>query len=298
MKKFFGIAGLILLAASCSSDESGNIVDNKSDYAPVTVAVSGFSVNQGDIVGTRAQTVSDYTKVKFLTLAFYASNGTEVYKHTQNRDDNTTFTTFGDFYTSLKYGEYTMVVLANGGNNAITLTSPTLATYGENIPRDTWAYTQAVNITSNDAMNLSATLSRICSALAVLSTDNRPAEVTHMRFTFSRGAKSFSPTTGFATVNTGFTVMFGLPDTTLGKTSYTGTYLFLSTDDEDTMDVTVETLDAADGNVLFSKTVSNVPLKRNRETTLTGAIYSGTGVTASGFLVNTDWLDSEAPIHF
>ena len=68
--------------------------------------------------------------------------------------------------------------------------------------------------------------------------------------------------------------------------------------DEDTMDVTVETLDAADGNVLFSKTVSNVPLKRNRETTLTGAIYSGTGVTASGFLVNTDWLDSEAPIHF
>ena len=63
--------------------------------------------------------------------------------------------------------------------------------------------------------------------------------------------------------------------------------------DEETMDVTIETLDAADGNVLFSKTVTGVPLKRNRQTTLTGAIYSNARVNANSFEVNKDWIDPQ-----
>ena len=246
---------------------------------------------------TRAKAVSDYSGVSFITLAFYASNGTEVYKHTQEKGNLEEGETFGEFSTSLMYGNYTMVVLANGGSNAITLTSPTVATYGENNAKDTWAYTQPVNITSNEAVNLSATLDRICTFLGVQSTDNRPAGVTHMRLTLSAGAKSFSPTTGLASSNTGFSVTMALPDATLGSTAAIGTYLFLATD-EQTMDVTIETLDAADGAVLFSKTVENIPFKRNRQTTLTGAIFSGTSLSASGFLVNTDWITPDDPIAF
>lgn len=291
MKNSILIAGMILLAASCSSDERVNVVEKEAGYAPVTVSVDGFSVTQSEIAGTRGTAVGDYTSVKFLTLAFYASNGAEIYKHTQNRDDAGTYTTFGEFTTSLMYGNYTMVVVANEGNNAITLTSPTVATYGENNAKDTWAYTQAVNITSNEAVNLSATLDRICTLLGVQSTDNRPAEVTHMRLTLSAGAKSFSPTTGLATSNTGFSVTMAFPDATLGSTAAMGTYLFLATD-EQTLNVTIETLDAADGNVLFSKTITDVPFIRNRQTKLTGAIFSGTGtgVSASGFQVSTDWI--------
>ena len=55
-----------------------------------------------------------------------------------------------------------------------------------------------------------------------------------------------------------------------------------------TMDVTIETLDA-DGAVLFSKTVNDVPLRRNSITTLTGAMYSPAATTAT-FTLNTDWL--------
>ena len=54
------------------------------------------------------------------------------------------------------------------------------------------------------------------------------------------------------------------------------------------VNVTIETLDA-DGTVLFSKTVNNVPLRRNRVTTLTGAMFTNTGI-AGAFQVNTDWL--------
>lgn len=180
-----------------------------------------------------------------------------------------------------------MVVLAWGGDNPITLSSPTSATYGDAKPWDTFATTQAVNISGTEAVNLTATLERIVSAVAVRSTDNRPESVTHMRFTYSGGSRSFSPATGLASEGNGFSTTFAYTSAA-GGTTYTGGYLFLSSD-EQPLDVTIETLDSENGNVLFSKTVTGVPLRRNRITVLTGAIYSKTASAAS-FQVNSDWL--------
>lgn len=288
-------AAFMLLAASCSNDESLDLGVNTSReqaVAPVTVRVNDFSVSQSDFPAearpmTRGTAVADYSNVKYLTLAFYASNGTEVFKHTQERGNLEESETFGEFATSLSLGNYTMVVVANAGNNAITLTSPTAATYGNANPMDTWATTQEVNITGTEAVNLSATLDRIVSALSVQSTDNRPSEVPPTRITYAAGGKSFSPSSGLATSNTGFSITLEYPASTIGTTTYVGGYLFLASD-EQTMDVTIETLDA-EGAVLFSKTVDNVPLKRNRQTRLTGRLYSA-DVAASGFQINTDWL--------
>lgn len=290
MKKLLFLAGLILLAASCSKESVEQVI-NEQAVAPVTVAVSGFTVEQGDFPGTRATPVGSYSDVKTLTLAFYRiGNGDEVYKHTQYRNNLSEGETFGEFSTTLPLGNYTMVVLASGNSNGITLTSPTTATYGENTVKDTFAATQSVNITSANAVNLNATLNRIVTAVAVQSTDNRPAEVTHMRFTYSAGGKSFSPSTGLATVNTGFATTAEYSSGTVGHTTFVGGYLFLASDTQ-TMDVTIETLDAADGNVLFSKTITGVTLQRNRLTTLTGAIYSSANITASSFQIDGAWLD-------
>jgi len=292
MKNSILIAGMILLAASCSNDECGNFVENNGGYTPVTVSVSGFSVEQGDFPGTggmtRATAVGDYTGVKFLTLAFYASNGTEVYKHTQEKGNLEQGETFGEFSTPLPIGSYTMVVLGYVlyDDDALTLTSPTQAEWTVNAPRETFAATQVVNVTNTTALNLSATLDRIVAQLKVISTDKRTANVEKIRMTFAAGGKQFSPTTGLATVNTGSvsTVSAGVA---VGELSGSIGYVFLATD-EQTMDVTIETLDAQ-GNTIFSKTVENVPFQRNRKTKLTGAIYSASAAAGS-FEVNTDWL--------
>lgn len=292
MKNSILIAGMILLAASCSNDECGNFVENNGGYTPVTVSVSGFSVEQGDFPGTggmtRATAVGDYTGVKFLTLAFYASNGTEVYKHTQEKGNLEQGETFGEFSTPLPIGSYTMVVLGYVlyDDDALTLTSPTQAEWTVNAPRETFAATQEVNVTNTTALNLSATLDRIVAQLKVISTDKRTANVEKVRMTFAAGGKQFSPTTGLATVNTGSvsTVSAGVA---VGERSGSIGYVFLATD-EQTMDVTIETLDAQ-GNTIFSKTVENVPFQRNRKTKLTGAIYSASAAAGS-FEVNTDWL--------
>jgi len=285
MKKSILLAGLFLMAASCSSDESVNTVDGADDFAPVTVRVDGFSVEQSDIPLTRATALNEFKFADVVTLAFYRSDGSEAYKHTQVKNDTNTFTTFGEFSCNLPLGSYTMVVLCNAGNNAITLSSPTSATYGENKVMDTFAATQAVNITSNNAVELSATLDRIVSAVAVKSNDNRPEEVTQMRLTYSGGDKSFNPTTGLAANNNGFQCVLNFGDST-GKTNLGGS-LFLATDEQN-VDILVEMLNS-NGDVLYSRSAQNVPLKRNRVTSLTGTLFSNTGVSSS-FQVNAEWI--------
>ena len=84
---------------------------------------------------------------------------------------------------------------------------------------------------------------------------------------------------------------------TAGNTTNVGNALFLTTD-EQTMDITIETLDA-DDNVIYTATVPSVTLKRNRVTTLTGAMYSVTGTAnAASFQLNTDWITPEDDIAF
>lgn len=290
------MAGIALLFAACSNNENETIVDNNAQ-APVTVRVDGFSISQNDFPATRATAIGEYTSVKAITLAFYKSDGTEVYKHTQFKSDESTYTTFGEFSTSLPMGSFTMVVLGyyqGADPHAITLTSPTAAAFTEDAARETFAATQQFTVNSNDAKELTATLNRIVSKLRVVSTDGRTADMNGIRVTFAGGSKSFNPTTGLATDNSGlFNTVY--PTAAVGATSTSNYFLFL-TSDEQSINVTIETLDAED-NVLFTKTINNVPFKRNRVTTLTGAMYSA-AASAGSFQLNTEWIDPEDDIEF
>ncbi|MBO4840497.1 MAG: FimB/Mfa2 family fimbrial subunit [Bacteroidaceae bacterium] len=281
------LAGIALLFAACSNDTDNSINDHT--LVPVTVRVSGFSVSQDEFSGSRAATApASYDGIQAITLAFYAEDGTEQYTITQMKGSMPAGKTFGELELSLPIGSYTMVVIGRGHftDDVFTLNSPTSAVYSCEHVRETFTCTQAVNITNCDAVELSATLNRIVAQVVVNSTDNKTADVAKIRTTFSAGGKSFNPSTGLAIDNAGFSnTVVGMGEA--GEKTTAINFLFLAAD-EQTVDVTVETLDA-DGAVLFSKTVNNVPLRRNRVTTLTGAMYSPAAATAS-FTLNTDWL--------
>ena len=288
MKKYLVLAIIAIFVAACSNDTEINNQVNNNELVPVHVHVSGFSVSQEEFSGTRAaQDVADYAGVSSITLAFYASNGTEAYKTTQSKNE----ADFGEFSLSLPMGSYTMVAVAyyNSDASPLELTSPTVATYTGTRAYETFATTQAVNISNTSAVDISATLDRIVSQLKVVSTDGKTADVTNVRMTFSAGGKDFNPTTGFAITNTGFANTVS-NSASVGATSTSLSFLFLATDEQN-IDVTIETLDA-DGAVLFSKTVNNVPFKRNRITKLTGAMYTNAGL-AGTFQVETAWLTEE-----
>ena len=296
MRNSILVAGMLLLAASCSNERINEVMNGQTMQVvvPVKVHVADFSVSLEDEPrgGTRAATdVADYEKVDAVTLAFYKGDGSEAYKATQQKTEDD----FGEFTLSLPMGSYTMVAIAYKSHESspFVLTSPTAAAFTGDHPFETFVHTQAVNITNTDAVNLNATLNRIVSKLEVRSTDGKTPDVSNVRMTFSAGGKAFNPTTGLATVNTGFSNMVSV-SAAVGTTSTSNTNFFLASD-EQTMDVTIETLDA-DGNPLFTKTVENVPFKRNRVTKLTGRLYTASGLTTS-FQVEPTWL-SEHNISF
>lgn len=286
------MAAIVLLAATgCTNECVETEVANQKATAPVTVRVNDFSITTEEMPsggGTTRSAVNpaSYDGVGAIDLAFY-SGGTEVFKTTQVRGDGT-YTTFGEFECNLPIGNYTMVVIGRGYSNGdvFVLTSPTSAGYTSERARETFCATQDVTVTSTTPLDLNVILSRVIAKLHIVSTDNRSASVTKIRTTYSAGGKSFNPTTGLATVNTGFSVT-NTPSTAV-QTLDVGNYTFLATD-EQTMTITIEALDASD-NVLFTKVVPNVPLKRNRITTLTGQVFTA-GTSSGSFQVETDWLE-------
>lgn len=293
MKKILFWASLCLFAVSCSNEtiESDNGVTNAEKVlAPVTVRVNGFSVTQEEMASggtTRAaQTAASYTDVGAIDLAFY-SGGTEVYKHTQLRKDNTTYTTFGEFSCNLPIGTYTMVAIARGyfDGDVLTMTSPTAAGYTSERPRETFCASQSVTVTAAGA-DASVTMNRIITQLNIISTDQISSGVAKIRTTYGGGSKSFDPTSGLATDDNGFSLTNNpaVQDGHLGICNFA----FLATDEE-TMTITIEALDA-DNHVLFTKSVPGVPLKRNRKTTLTGAIFTASASSAA-FQVETAWIE-------
>lgn len=204
MKRLLYIAAVALLTAACSNE---NEELDTEKLVPVTVQVSDFSISLDEPETRAAQNIADYAGIKVITLAFYDANGTEVYKTTRQKSDNTTYTTFGRFNLNLYKGSYKMVVLGYGQSegDVFTLTSPTEAAFTGAHARETFAATQSVSITGTNAVNLSATLNRIVSKLILSSSDYRTEDATNIRVTFSAGGKSFNPTTGLALSNDGLT---------------------------------------------------------------------------------------------
>lgn len=283
------LLGTVVTLSSCTASEEESTPVDKT-LVPVTIKVSDFSMSM-ESIGPATRTVedaADYAGVKVMTLAFYASDGTEVLKQTQQRADATTYTTFGHFSCNLPIGSYTMVVIGRGQSTGdeFTLTSPTSAAYTSEKVRETFSATQAVTVTSTTPLNLNVTLSRVVAELKVVSTDGRSADITQIRTTYSAGGKTFSPTTGLATSNTGFSVTNN-PSTAVGVAISVYSFLFLESDEQN-IDITLEALDNNE-TVLFTKVITGVPMQRNKKTTLTGAIFTASP-SAATFTLSTDWL--------
>lgn len=297
MKKLFISTAILLSIVACTNDSESTVVENQTEqgYAPVTVRVSDFSIateeiSSGGSLTRGTETLDSYFAGGAITLAFYNAVGTEVYKTTQVKGDGT-YTTFGEFTANLQVGTYTMVAVARAhyDGDAFTLTSPTEAAYTSMRPRETFSKVQTVTVTSASPLDLSVTLNRINSWLKIISTDGRPASIKKIRTTFEKGGKSFNPTTGWATTDTGFS-QTNNPSTATGATIDINVVPFVACADdaEEKMTITIEALDN-DDNVLGTKVVNNVPFKRNRQTILRGNVFTAEPTTSS-FKIETAWL--------
>lgn len=288
MKQLFYLSVALLFAACSHSD----VDTDKGDQplTPLTIRVNEFSFEQETIAATRAaQNVADYTDVKAIDLAFFVGN-TKVYATTQIKGNTSTYTTFGEFQCALPIGTYTMVVIARAMSDGdeFTLTSPTQAAYETERPRETFCTTQTVTVKNTTPLDLSVTLNRIMAMLRINSSDTPSPGVARIRTSYAAGSKAFNPTTGLATDNNGFSLTTSAGTTNGHLNVYSNVFLI---SDEQTMDVTIEALDAFN-TVLFSKTIANVPFKRNRVTRATGPVFTAES-SALSFQLEAAWETEE-----
>lgn len=282
--------GIVLLLTACSKESTTTDITT-GGTAAVKVTVNDFSITTEDFPTKDA--VAAYTGVKAMTLAFFDAQGNEIYNTTQLRADNTTYTTFGEFSTELPMGSYTMIALGYGSEVPMTLNGATSATYTADRCRETFVASQAVNVTSTSPLTLNAELSRVVSKVLVRSTDTRTAGVDSVRVTFAAGGRGVNPQTGLSTTNNGLSNSVAI-STAVGAASSTISYLFLGSDQQ-TMNITVETI-KTNGSVYSTRTVTNVPLQRNRVIVLRGPMYST--ASGAGFTVNTNWIGDTTFVDF
>ena len=307
MKKYFvnfpALSGFalffsaVLTLSSCSEEVMNPQNQETLPTVPVHIRVNEFSVSMGDIPDAHTRGVespASYSALRYLTLAFYDAEGTSIYNATQVKSSPSTYSAFGDFSCDLPAGTFTMVVIGRDWSEGdeFSLTSPTVAAYTSERVRETFCASQSVTVTNSTPLDLSVTLSRIVAKLNILSTDTRPEGISKIRTTYAAGSRSFNPTTGLAIGNAGFSVT-NTPSATVGSTINVLNFAFLSTD-EQTMDITLEVLGEHD-EVLITKVIRNVPLKRNRKTILSGPVFSPSTSSVS-FSLETAW--DETTVNF
>lgn len=284
------VATVVTLSSCQDTEEVTNLVSGETPdtFTQVSVQVSPFDMSQSDFPATRAAVdPATYSDVGAMTLAFYEGT-TKVFEATQLKADATTYDTFGSFNCRLPKGDYTMVVIARDvmDGDVFTLTSPTEAGYADRV-RETFCKTQSVTVGSTN-MSLSVTLTRVVARLGIKSTDTRPEGIGKIRITYAGGSRLFSPTTGLAFDDDGFSSS-NEPKSAVGEKIGTANMAFLATD-EQVMDVTIEILGTGD-EILFTHVVKNVPLQRNRTTYLQGPLFSTS--FAGAFTLETDWLPTK-----
>lgn len=297
MKQFFVLAVSMLLCVACSNESELTQVENKANQgekARVTVRVASFSIEKDDLptgkAMTRSATDAASTKeVDAVDLVFYDAEGNVAYSSTQIKDNSGNYETFGVFACDLPEGTYTMVAVGRDWfeGDVFEITSPTLATYTSERPRETFCATQSATVTTSAPLDLNVTLNRICAKLTIESTDVRPDEITKIRTTYAKGGKGFSPTTGLATSDGGFAQINN--PSKAGEPIKVSSFVFLTTgaDEEETMDITIDAMDD-DENVIYTKVATNVPLQRNCRTTLRGELFT-TGTSTASFQIETSW---------
>lgn len=209
----------------------------------------------------------------------YDSNGTLL----QVVHQDSAQTGFGSVPMSLTYGNHNIVFVASKG------TSPSLsATVGSTSgslswqkAHDTFTLNYPVEVTASSNGNRAPELHRAVSGLKVVMTDPVPANAKSIRVEYMRSQSLSLPSLTAAAVSLSG-VENDFPASWVGQT---GAFTVYTLCPQDEMQTSVHILvTAKDGSTLSDFTVPDVPLKRNRLTTLTGEVFNRT----SGFSVCVD----------
>ena len=261
--------GLLSLLCACSSNDEEPISNN--DNQEVTITFSNFEME----MTTRA-TLSD---ASLTHLDIWLSDGTTTTPYHQVSTDEG----FGSLSLSLnKTKTYTLYAIAHKATAACTLTDGVIA-FPDDKPKESFYYTTTFSPASTTTLNCE--MNRVCGKFTLVTTDVVPEDVDHVLFTIANTATRLAVNgTPANSVNreVSFSSISHKPD---GTVSFS--FQILSTSAINTnFTITATAYDAAD-DVIETKTFTDIPIRNNYKTTLTGAFFVMTNVGIN--LSTLDW---------
>jgi len=253
MKKYLFIA-IALLIASCEKPILDSEDISSAKEANVILHMTQFE----QTVFTRATT--DITDLcTRLNIAIFDADGTKVKTVAQKDTDSN----FGSVALTLSAGTYQLVVIAHCCDGSATITS-----------------TESYDLT----------LTRAVAMFRLVLTDEEiPSNVARLKFYYTGGSSTFSPSAGYGCVNSKQTEY----RTIAPGLSVFDIYTLPHTEEDVLTKLTVTALDAND-NTVKERVFENVPVTRNQITRYTGSFFGdgGSGQATDGtfrLTADPDW---------
>jgi len=281
----YNVCALMLLTAAVSSCEKMTLSESAKsedvEAGNVVLRVTQFEQAPFD-AHTRAEVGSVCTKLCF---HIYGEDGIRVSYVNQKQEDSN----FGTASFSLAEGRYILVVVGHSASsNPSFSANEKVSISGSNLGDTFWCCEEFE--VGDDDVELSLRLKRIVSLLRFIPTDEKPANMNQMIFSYKGSKGSFNGLTGYGSTNTSQTVTLDVdPDDDWYE------YYMIPSSDNDSLDIKMSTYYIeSDGRIhnLTEKQISQVPVKRNCITICRGNLFDGTSSSHSVFItitVETDW---------
>ena len=279
---------LVLLMAACEKPIINDENNTVSKEANVILHMTQFEASplpplQRARGTTRAAT--DITALcSRLNIAIFDADGSKVKTVAQKEGD----ASYGTVALTLAAGTYRLVVIAHNCDGSATITSEEKVTFPNNKVTDTFYYYGDLVVTNNQ-QSYDLTLTRAVAMFRLVLTDEEiPSNVAKLKFYYTGGSSTFSPSAGYGCVNSKQTEV-----RTIAEEGIYDIYTLPHTEDDVLTKLTVTALDAND-NTVKERLFENVPVTRNQITRYTGSFFGsgGGGSTSDGtfhLTADPDW---------
>ena len=279
------VLALMMMTAVLSSCEKMTLSDSakseNGEKSNVVLRVTQFEQIPFE-AGTRAEVGTVCTRLCF---HIYGEDGIRVNYANQKQEDSN----FGTASFSLDAGRYILVVVGHSASsNPSFSANEKVSISGSNLG-DTFWCCETFEVGENE-VDLSLKLKRIVSLVRFIPTDDKPANMNQVLFSYKGSKGSFNGLTGYGSTNTSQTVKLDVdPDADQYE------FYMIPSSDNDLLDIKMNTYYVeSDGRIhsLTEKEISQVPVKRNCITICRGSLFDGTGSSQSVFItitVDTEW---------
>lgn len=245
-------------------------------------------LNGTDSFSTRAA-VKSYAK--FLTLALFDEDGTKKYEVQQKSSDSD----FGTVNKQIDFGTYTVVVVANNGDDFYVVNSPTSVTLPTSTVKvlDTFCYAGKIVISGTSSSAIPIELKRAVSAIGVQLTDTSiPDNFDHFRFELTGGSTVLNPTTGY-----GESAVSQVADVNYNsKAAQHGIFTFPVKDNVEGVTFKASAI-GKDGSTIVSYSFDHLTAAPKKMIVFKGEFFTKSGITVSIPNSETTWTTSEQSLH-